>query len=150
MKWLLIWLLRWTTSDRFHPALGTAAPSNLPRVTVEGGNRVLGSELHLLDLTDIWPHLTSRFLSSSPSSSSASSHLVFEPTEMSSYSAVSSDDQVLLGAGSSPSKVCIYVFHFSSYFSEIPSYILMIFAVLYNHHVPISRTVPLRCWKILV
>lgn len=39
--------------SRFHPLLGTGAPGNLPRVTVEGGNRMLGSKLRLLDLTDI-------------------------------------------------------------------------------------------------
>lgn len=117
--------------NRFHPALGTAAPCSLPRVTVEGGNKVLGSEFHLLDLTDIWPHLTSCFLSSYPSSSWASSHLAFEQTEMSSYSAVSSDDHVLLGADGSPSKVCILVFHFHSCFSEIPSNALMFFAVTF-------------------
>lgn len=71
--------------SRFHPLLGTGAPGNLPRVTVEGGNRMLGSKLRLLDLTDIWPHLTSCFLNSSLSCSWASSHLAFEQTEMSSY-----------------------------------------------------------------
>lgn len=135
--------------NRFHPALDTAAPCNLVRVTVEGGNRVLESELCLLDLTVICPHLTSCFLSSSLSSSWASSHLAFEQTEMSSYSAGSSDVQLLLGAGSSSLKECMYVFHFTSYFSGIPSYTLTIFG-MFNHHVSVSRIVPFRCWKSLV
>lgn len=127
--------------SRFHPVLGTAAPCNLPRITVEGGNRMLGSELHLLDLTDIWPRLTSCFLSFSPSYSWASSHLAFEQTETSSYqlSAVMIRyfwDLVV--------QVCIY---FSSYFSERLSYTLMIFAVLCNCRVSISRTVPFKCGR---